>query len=129
MRRHEPGVETDGFAERSDGLLELTERAGCDAQTVERERFARVRGGPGLAEFEGLVPGLSGVDVIAPRNEETLAIAHAVAQLEGSPRIRRRLCVLIGVGVHTREQRLRHREIRIELDGPLQMGNRLEPEI
>ena len=41
--------------------------------------------------------------------------------------MRRRQRRLPGVGVHRRQQRVRHRERRVELDRALQMRNRFEP--
>ena len=87
-----------------------------DAEAVEGERLARVGRRPRPRELERLVPGLHRVAVVAPRDEEPLALADPVAQLERLARERGRQRRLPGVGVDRRQQRVRHREVGIELD-------------
>ena len=124
--RNEPGIEPHRFPERRDGLLILPERPGRQPEAVERERFSRIRRGPRSRELESLVPRLDGVAVVAPRDEVPLAFAHAIAEVEGPARPLRRERRLTGVGVDPGQQRLREGEVRIELDGPLQVRNGLE---
>ena len=47
------------------------------------------------------------------------------AQLESPPSEGRGLCGPMAVRIDLRQQRLRHREVRVEIDGPLQVRNRL----
>ena len=71
---------TQGLLKGFDRALVLAQVEVRDAQAVERKRLARVGGGPGLRQLERLVPGLRGVAVIPPRDEEPLALADPVAQ-------------------------------------------------
>ena len=104
--REEPGIESYGFAKRRDRLLILPERPRRAPEAVERDRFSRIRGRPGSGKLESLVPRLSGIAVVAPRDEVPFAFTHAVPQFEGPARPLRRECRLPGVGVRAGE--LRH---------------------
>ena len=122
----ELGIEPDRLAQRRYRMLELAEANQRVAQAVERERFARVRGGPGARQFQRLVPRLQRVTVVAPRDEELLAVADLVAQLERFARHLWRERLLTGVRVHLGQQRVGHRERRVELDRALQVRNRFQ---
>ena len=82
VRRHEFRVEADRLAERGNRPLVLAESPRRQPEAVERKRFARIGRGPDCREVQRLVPRLRGVEVIAPRDEEPLALADPVAQLE-----------------------------------------------
>jgi hypothetical protein len=64
------------------GLIKLSKPNQRGAEAIERERFTRIRGCPRPRQLQRLVPRLNRVTVIPPRNEEPLALADAVAQLE-----------------------------------------------
>src|SRR5207237_4291247 len=124
--REEPGIESYGFSKRCDRLLILPERPGGAAQTVERGRFSRIRIRPGSSKLVSLVPCLSGIAVVTPRDHVPFAFTHAVPQFESPPRPLRRECRLPGVGVRTGKLRHRERKMWVELNGPFQVWNRLE---
>ena len=127
VRRNETRIQAHRFAERLHRALVLSERARREPQAVERKRFARVRLRPRRAQLERFVPGLRRVHVVAPRNEIALALADAIAQLERSLRDRRGLRRSSCVAIDGSEQRMSHREVRVDLDRALQVRNGIQP--
>ena len=119
-------IQTNGFPIRRNRLFVLAEKAQGDAETAERKRLARIGGCPTSREVECLVPVLRRVVVIAPGDEEPLAFADAIAQFERPAGKRRRQSRAAGIRVEARQQRLRQREVRVELDRSLQVRHASE---
>ena len=65
-RCDEGRVQTRRCSKRVDGLLELTEAIERRAEAVERKRLSRIRRRPRPGQFDGLVPVLRRIVVIAP---------------------------------------------------------------
>jgi hypothetical protein len=79
-RRQELRVEPHRFLKRFDRPIVLAEIDVRRAEAVERECLPGIRQRPRLGQLERLVPRLRRVAVVAPRNEEPFALAHAVLQ-------------------------------------------------
>ena len=119
------GVDALGLGRTGQGLFLLPDGLVAQCEIVARRRFAGIGLHPQFVDLDGLLDFPRDNVVVMRRDIELFAFAGSLLQVKRLGDITRGQPLLREIVIGHAECGVRHGEIRIEIDRPLQIGNRL----